>query len=237
MALINCPECIRQVSDKATQCPNCAYPIATMAMQPAENLEAKAPNYANQIAIRSMQKSAETSFILTFLFGPLGLLYGNPKKAVTVILIVFFTCVFLTLILSQNPNEATLLTLLVSIIGWIYSIITGSEGVKQFNASLLTSNVDNHLQVKTNLNDLEKLRVKIIEEQQLYFYEPSKKEEIIALLKSICISEQETKLAITNYKLMCHTSLQNDIRNLSKEIAEQKKYLTIFDQYNLLSFE
>lgn len=27
MALINCPECNKQISDKATACPNCGYPI------------------------------------------------------------------------------------------------------------------------------------------------------------------------------------------------------------------
>lgn len=27
MALINCPECRKQVSDQAEKCPNCAYPI------------------------------------------------------------------------------------------------------------------------------------------------------------------------------------------------------------------
>lgn len=27
MALITCPECGREVSDKATSCPNCGYPI------------------------------------------------------------------------------------------------------------------------------------------------------------------------------------------------------------------
>ena len=27
MALINCPECSREVSDKAVNCPNCAYPL------------------------------------------------------------------------------------------------------------------------------------------------------------------------------------------------------------------
>ena len=28
MALIKCPECSRDVSNKATACPNCAYPVA-----------------------------------------------------------------------------------------------------------------------------------------------------------------------------------------------------------------
>lgn len=29
MALINCPECGKQISDKATVCPNCGYPISS----------------------------------------------------------------------------------------------------------------------------------------------------------------------------------------------------------------
>lgn len=28
MALINCPECGKEISDKAESCPNCGYPIA-----------------------------------------------------------------------------------------------------------------------------------------------------------------------------------------------------------------
>ena len=30
MALINCPECSQSVSDKATACPKCGYPIQEM---------------------------------------------------------------------------------------------------------------------------------------------------------------------------------------------------------------
>ena len=30
MALINCPECGKEVSDKATNCPNCGYPLEDM---------------------------------------------------------------------------------------------------------------------------------------------------------------------------------------------------------------
>lgn len=29
MALINCPECGKQISDKANSCPNCGYPMAS----------------------------------------------------------------------------------------------------------------------------------------------------------------------------------------------------------------
>lgn len=30
MAMINCPECGKQVSDKATACPNCAFPLGEL---------------------------------------------------------------------------------------------------------------------------------------------------------------------------------------------------------------
>ena len=30
MALIECPECGKKISDKATTCPNCGFPITTM---------------------------------------------------------------------------------------------------------------------------------------------------------------------------------------------------------------
>lgn len=33
MALIRCPECHRDVSSKATACPNCAYPVARTPLQ------------------------------------------------------------------------------------------------------------------------------------------------------------------------------------------------------------
>lgn len=43
MALIKCPECGKEVSDKACSCPNCGYPIST---QPVE--QAKAGNAENE---------------------------------------------------------------------------------------------------------------------------------------------------------------------------------------------
>ncbi|MCL4475838.1 MAG: hypothetical protein M1508_06390 [Nitrospirae bacterium] len=36
MALINCPECSKEVSDKAETCPNCAYPIAKKQEAPSK---------------------------------------------------------------------------------------------------------------------------------------------------------------------------------------------------------
>lgn len=41
MALINCPECNKEISDKATVCPNCGYPLPV-----------KEDTFTKQIAVR-----------------------------------------------------------------------------------------------------------------------------------------------------------------------------------------
>ncbi|MEQ9393285.1 MAG: hypothetical protein RLO03_13865 [Balneola sp.] len=39
MALINCPECQKQVSDKADACPNCGNPLNIKTGAPAQNIK------------------------------------------------------------------------------------------------------------------------------------------------------------------------------------------------------
>lgn len=36
MALIRCPECNREISDKATACPGCGYPLNSPSQETAE---------------------------------------------------------------------------------------------------------------------------------------------------------------------------------------------------------
>ena len=40
MALIKCPECSNSVSEKATSCPKCGYPLDAPALQPSADLDA-----------------------------------------------------------------------------------------------------------------------------------------------------------------------------------------------------
>lgn len=58
MALIQCPECGKEISDKVTACPHCGYPMVETSPQPetpqqvevtAINLSAKDPNKAKKI--------------------------------------------------------------------------------------------------------------------------------------------------------------------------------------------
>lgn len=56
MALIYCPECGKQVSDKATSCPHCAYPL---------NNERSAPSQRTQEKPQVIVKSKEGCFLQT----------------------------------------------------------------------------------------------------------------------------------------------------------------------------
>jgi hypothetical protein len=46
MALIDCPECGRQVSDRAPSCPHCGFPIASSAPAPRDNAPEQRPEAA-----------------------------------------------------------------------------------------------------------------------------------------------------------------------------------------------
>ena len=52
MSLIHCPECGKQVSDKAQSCPSCAYPIATTLNQGSLNV-------GNEQAVRTEESPAQ----------------------------------------------------------------------------------------------------------------------------------------------------------------------------------
>ena len=53
MALINCPECNKTISDKATNCPNCGFPLKTgnNETQETESTELKCPTFPDDLSI------------------------------------------------------------------------------------------------------------------------------------------------------------------------------------------
>lgn len=53
MALITCPECGKQISDKAKTCPNCGCPVSDMNTENAEDQSTPEVN-ANNVAGKMM---------------------------------------------------------------------------------------------------------------------------------------------------------------------------------------
>lgn len=64
MALIHCPECSKKISDKATSCPSCGFPIA---MASVENSTTNSKSGTLQIS-----KSRGTYIIIGLIFGAIG---------------------------------------------------------------------------------------------------------------------------------------------------------------------
>lgn len=143
MALINCPECNTLISDKAFQCPKCAYPISSYNKSPIPNptlkqiLEPESlPEHSlNNLVFLSSKKSEGLSFLLTFLFGPLGLFYANSKKALGLSIVTFIALVFCALVNDNDISAYYTWGFVIVLISWIISIASGLQGVKKYNDS------------------------------------------------------------------------------------------------------
>ena len=69
MSLINCPECDKQISSKADNCPNCGYPIAQKKSVPDENLTQAPYKEAKQQLRIKCPKCKKTFFIKEEMLG------------------------------------------------------------------------------------------------------------------------------------------------------------------------
>ena len=83
MALIRCPECKRELSDKASACPNCGCPISGAGSQTFIDKDDKArcPNCgSSQISAQKEGFDSNKACCSALLVGPLGLLCGARKS-------------------------------------------------------------------------------------------------------------------------------------------------------------
>jgi endogenous inhibitor of DNA gyrase (YacG/DUF329 family) len=55
MALIQCPECGKTVSDRAGNCPSCGFPLNTQTPPPAPNAGPMYQNVGNGISLTAMK--------------------------------------------------------------------------------------------------------------------------------------------------------------------------------------
>jgi hypothetical protein len=77
MALINCPECNREISDQASSCPNCAFPI---------NKKSSLNFETNKRGIKPDAVSKEGCFLQTL---NIGCLIFGVLIAIAVLLAIF----------------------------------------------------------------------------------------------------------------------------------------------------
>lgn len=111
MALINCSECEKQISDKAESCNGCGAPLEKPKPEYAYTdkngndrkpfeWEAKRDGVPMPIGKPQFEKSLAGSLLLTVLLGPFGLCYVNTKLGLIlgiIWLILIITLVFMPL--------------------------------------------------------------------------------------------------------------------------------------------
>jgi hypothetical protein len=77
MALINCPECRREVSDKAPMCPNCGAPIASPAAAPPTMFASMQPEPSKKKNVSCLSAGCLILLVLFFI----GLVAGECGKS------------------------------------------------------------------------------------------------------------------------------------------------------------
>lgn len=146
MSLINCPECNTAVSQAATQCPKCAYPIAA-SVQP-ENVNnlfpgqkiniqmpasaAPKPVYNADVPLPGL-KNMVLAVLLPVLFGPLGLFYASTKRALYTIGALIFISVVNAEGREENPTAYAARLVLLGFGSWFGSIIASVVMVDRHN--------------------------------------------------------------------------------------------------------
>ena len=76
MALINCPECGKEISDKAVACPSCGYPLLKTENQPFQQPYQQLP-YQQPVYLYCKPKIPGRGFgITSLIMGILGVLYA-----------------------------------------------------------------------------------------------------------------------------------------------------------------
>jgi TM2 domain-containing membrane protein YozV len=112
MALISCPECSMQISDKAISCPSCGCPIS-------------APNQSAQLATASqvvtLSKSRGTYIILAILFGAFGFhnFYSGHNLSGGIKLVLFLVA----LVLDASTGFYSAFSLVLLVIFEIWALI------------------------------------------------------------------------------------------------------------------
>jgi hypothetical protein len=83
MALITCPECHKEISDRAATCPHCGNPLT--AIQPTPGQSAEAPVYVEPVLVNKKWKKRKIFTWLAIILGFLLLGQGGDKPTESVV--------------------------------------------------------------------------------------------------------------------------------------------------------
>jgi len=251
MALFNCPECNKLISDQAFDCPQCGYPVASkriirqeVNISP-ENIHDLNPNQLNKelIVALTSKKSEGLAFLFTLLFGPLGLFYADSKKAVMLIISIIL-CIALLIALGIDISGIPYLAM--SIAFWIISVVLAITSVTEHNDKISSglvvktpdmpnATIDSISNVTASIDPVQKLErlIRAIHE------DPSKtnfyKESIIHLISENCDDKSDCLFLMKEYRNRYKCALIDELKSLSHSYDSIKSYLRPFIDFEVVS--
>ena len=116
--LIKCPECSKEVSDKAEACPNCAYPLTEKIEDPEVKKEKQKPDdiKAEELEYRPAGiKLLSIQIIVTLIIFIANMIITHSRGSynsalITSIFIFIATCPFIYIKVTKESFFATLIT-------------------------------------------------------------------------------------------------------------------------------
>lgn len=254
MALIYCPDCNREVSDKADKCPNCAYPIHTLNKTNPSPVSPSLNQSKDLALILLQQKNKGLGFVLTLLFGPIGMLYASVKHAlimmaITLVIFIFMHAVLDIPIFSDNFFDMILAfpsMLFVTSIIWIISIFVTINVIDSHNSNIIiklkdkpkvdvsSKKEDDKHKFEGNTKLLIQLKGLINSEKSRIIFDPSNREEIIDMVESLCPTKEDALKLINAYNSLFDLDLINDLKSLSTSYNMIKKMVLVFIELGIL---
>lgn len=115
MALMKCPECGKEISDKAQSCPNCGYPIQEIKEEShSETKQNPIPRFQSIKEKEPFYKKAWFIGIISFFIPPIGIaliwIFNKPIKASARVVLTAVLCFWTLILLMQdntNQNNST----------------------------------------------------------------------------------------------------------------------------------
>jgi hypothetical protein len=126
MALVRCPECNREISDRALTCPQCGCPIAAHRLPTAMDSSARVRSARITNDLISMKVLAIIGVSLSFLIICFNALRGYSPNTVTMYLTLFPIVLIPILGAALSRLLPISSKLLAFVWGWVCTIISGA---------------------------------------------------------------------------------------------------------------
>lgn len=230
MALIQCPECKKDVSSEANSCPHCGYPIKTEEKVDVQNIHTEQTITETTSSI----KNPTVAVLLVIVFGPFGLFYISFSAGLMA-LIIFAVGTIINITMAgvalATPEDIIFAagSLIALPIMWVimyvfFAIYAANKCKPQTVTKTIPKNNTISNLSSANIDRISTLNKLIKSEKSKSIFAKSQTQEIRDSL-SIFTSKKELVEFMNQYFMACGTNLDDDLKSLSSSYSDIKNNL------------